>query len=160
MEPLYIESQNWVTFPVAPLTSAPDQQKWVAVLSGIAAFELRGTGPNWRHEKLTLNLHEMVHAIFTMAHRTPSDGKELVFDTEHWANFATINSIAESSRAEQPGFGFAVDTVDVTLWDYDGKRCFTGLEISVAVANHDAQLLRVGFQSTLTGWIREVPTIL
>ena len=44
MEPIAIEALSWVAFPIAPLTpSTPDQQKWVAVLAGIAVFELPGS---------------------------------------------------------------------------------------------------------------------
>lgn len=158
MELTAIDSKNWLAFPIAPLTpSAPDQQKWVAVLSGITVFELHGIGSAWTHDELRLPLDDMVQAIFTMAQRTPSAGHHLRFVVENSANFAAINSIAESGGSQQRDFGFAVDSVET---NFIGRtiRCFDGLTIKVAVANDHAQLLRVGFQSTLTGWIREFRT--
>ncbi len=158
MEPRTIDSKNWVAFPVAPLTpSAPDQQKWVAVLSGIAVFELHGTGSTWTHDELRLTLDDMVQAIFTLAQRTPSVGRHLRFVVEHTANFAAINSIADSSGSQQRDFGFAVDSVETNVIGHT-IRCLDGLTIHVAVANQHAGLLRVGFQSTLIGWIREFHT--
>jgi hypothetical protein len=161
MEPTTIDSKNWLAFPVAPLTpAAPDQQKWVAVLSGIAVFELHGTGSAWTHDALRLSLDDMVQAIFTLAQRTPSAGHHLRFVVEHTANFAainSINSIADSSGTQQRAFGFVVDAVETNVIGHT-IRCFDGLTIKVAVANEQARLLRVGFQSTLTGWIREFRT--
>jgi hypothetical protein len=158
MEPTTIDSKNWVAFPVAPLTpSAPDQQKWVAVLSGIAVFELHSTGRIWTHDALRLTLDDMVQAIFTMAQRAPSAGHYLRFVVEHAANFAAINSIALSSGSEQRDFGFAVDAVESNIIGHT-IHCFDGLTIRVAVANEYAGLHRVGFQSTLTGWTREFRT--
>lgn len=158
MEPTTIDSKNWVTFPVAPLTpSAPDQQKWVAVLSGIAVCELHGTGSDWTHDELRLPLDDMVPAIFTMAERTPSPGHHLRFVIEHSANFAAINSIALRSGSQQQDFGFAVDAVESNFIGHT-IHCFDGLTIGVAVTNQHAGLLRVGFQTTLTGWIREFRT--
>jgi hypothetical protein len=161
MEPTTIDSKSWVAFPVAPLTpSAPDQQKWVAVLSGIAVFELHGTGSAWIHDELRLTLDDMVQAIFTIAQRTPSAGHHLRFVVEHTANFAalnSINSIADGSGSQLRDVGFAVDAVEPNFIGHT-IHCFAGLTIKVAVANEHAQLLRVGFQSTLTGWIREFRT--
>ena len=158
MEPTTIDSKNCVVFPVVPLTpSAPDQQKWVAVLSGIAAFELHGTGSAWTHDELRLTLDDMAQAIFTMAQRTPSTGHHLRFVVEHTASLAAINSIADSSGSQQRAFGFAVDAVETNVIGHT-IRCFDGLTIKVAVAHEQARLLRVGFQSTLTGWIREFRT--
>lgn len=162
MEPTTIDSKNWVAFPVAPLTpAAPDQQKWVLVLSGIAVFDLPNTGSAWTHDEFRLTLDDMVQGIFTMAQRTPSDGHHLRFVVEHTTNIAAINSIysiaADSSGSQQRAFGFVVEAVET---NYIGHiiRCFDGLTIRAAVANEQAQLLRVGFQSTLTGWIREFHT--
>ena len=159
MEPATIDAKSWVAFPVAPLTpSAPDQQKWVAVLAGIAAFELRGTGSAWTHDEVRLPLDDMVQAIFTIAQRTPSAAHHLRFVVEHTANVAAINAIADSSGGSQPrAFGFAVEAVETNIIGHT-IRCFDGLTIKVAVAHEQAQLLRVGFQSTLTGWIREFRT--
>ena len=159
MEPTTIDSKNWLAFPVAPLTpAAPDQQKWVAVLSGIAVFELHGTGSAWTHDALKLTLDDMVQAIFTIAQRTPSAGHHLRFVVEHTANVAAINSIADSSDiSQQRAFGFAVEAVETNSIGHT-IRCFDGLTIKVAVANQCAQPLRVGFQCTLTGWIREFRT--
>src|SRR5690348_6307207 len=108
MEPTAIESKSWVAFPVAPLTSsAPDQQKWVAVLSGIAVFELRGTRSEWTHDEVRLPLDDMVQAIFNVAQRTPSAGHHLRFVIENTANVAAINGIAASGGSQGGDFGFA-----------------------------------------------------
>jgi hypothetical protein len=158
MEPTMIDSKGWVVFPVAPLTpSAPDQQKWVAVLSGIAVFELHGATSTWTHHEVRLTLDDMLQAIFTMAQRTPSAGHHLRFVVEHTANFAAINSIADSSGSQQGEFGFAVEAVETNVIGHT-IHCFDGLTIKVAVASEHAHLLRVGFQSTLIGWIREFRT--
>jgi hypothetical protein len=37
-------------------------------------------------------------------------------------------------------------------------HCFDGLTIKVALASTQAHQLRIGFQSTLTGWIKEFRT--
>ena len=158
MEPTTIDSKSWVAFPVAPLTpDAPDQQKWVAVLSGIAVFELHGSGPAWTHDELRLTLDDMVEAIFTFAQRTPSAGHHLRLVIEHTANVAAINSLAGSGGSQQREFGFAVEAVETNFIGHT-IRCFDGLTINVAVASEQGRLLRVGFQSTLTGWIREFRT--
>jgi hypothetical protein len=158
MEPTTIDSKNWLAFPVAPLTpSAPDQQKWAAVLSGIAAFELGGTASDWTHDALRLTLDDMVQAIFTVAERAPSAGHHLRFVVEHTANFAAINSMAVQSGREQRDFKFAIEAVETNIFGHT-IQCFDGLTIRVAAANEHAGLLRVGFQSTLTGWIREFRT--
>ena len=162
MEPTTIDSKSWVAFPVAPLTpAAPDQQKWVAILSGIAVFELHGTGSAWTHDELRLPLDDMVQAIFALAQRTPSAGHHLRFVVEHTANVAAINSInaiaGSSSGSQQPDVGLAVEAVETNIFGHT-IHCFDGLTIKVAVAVEQAQLLRVGFQATLTGWIREFRT--
>lgn len=161
MEPTTIDSKSCVVFPVAPLTpAAPDQQRWVAVLSGIAVFELHGARSGWTHDELRLTLDDMAGAIFTRAQRTPSVGHHLRFVIEHTANFAAINSInaiGDSSGSQQRAFGFAVDAVETNFIGHT-IQCFDGLTIKVAVTNEHAQPIRVGFQSTLTGWIREFRT--
>jgi hypothetical protein len=161
MEPTTIESKSWVAFPVAPFTpltpDAPDEQKWVAVLSGIAVFELHGAGSALTHDEVRLTLDDMVQAIFTIAQRSPSEGHHLRFVIEHTANIAAINAIAGSSGSKQGDFGFAVEAVETNFIGHT-IRCFDGLTIKVAVAGEHARLLRVGFQSTLTGWIREFRT--
>jgi hypothetical protein len=176
MEPTAIDSKSWVAFPVAPVSSvasvasvtpvtpnAPDQQKWVAVLSGIAVFELQGTGSGsaWTHDELRLPLDDMLQAIFTFAQRTPSAGHHLRFVIEHTANFASINSIAASSGSHHGEFGVAVEAVEANIFGHT-IHCFDGLTLKVAVANDHARdharLLRVGFQTTLSGWIREFRT--
>lgn len=158
MEPTTIDSKSWVAFPVAPLTpTAPDQQKWVAVLAGIAAFELHGTGSAWTHDELRLTLDDMVQAIFTIAQRTPSAGHHLRFVIEHTANVAAINSIAGGGGSYPRELGLAIDAVETNFIGHT-IRCFDGLTIKVAVAQEQVRLLRVGFQSTLTGWIREFRT--
>lgn len=158
MEPSAIDSKSWLAFPVAPLTpTAPDQQKWVAVLSGIAVFELHGTGSAWTHDEVRLTLDDMVQAIFATAQRTPSAGHHLRFVVEHAANVAAINSIADSGGSQERDVGFAVEAVETNFIGHT-IRCFDGLTIRVAVASEQARLLRVGFQSTLTGWIREFRT--
>jgi hypothetical protein len=164
MEPTTIDAQSWVAFPLAPLLpTTPDQQKWVAVLSGIAVFELQGSESGWIHEEVRLTLDDLLQAIFTFAQRAPSAGHHLRFILEHTANVVAINSvtsihsIADSSGAQQQAFGFAVDGVETNFIGHT-IRCFDGLTIKVAVAGEHAHLLRVGFQSTLTGWIREFRT--
>jgi hypothetical protein len=164
MEPTTIDAKSWVAFPVAPLApSAPDQQKWVAILSGIAVFEAQGSESGWTHDEVRLTLDDLVQAIFTFAQRTPSAGRHLRFIIEHTANVAAINSvnpsrsIADSSGSQQQEFGFAVDGVETNFIGHT-IHCFDGLTIKVAVKGERAHLLRVGFQSTLTGWIREFRT--
>lgn len=158
MELTTIDSKNLVVFPIAPLTpAAPDEQKWVAVLSGIAVSELRGTGSAWAHDEVRLTLDDIVQAIFTRAQRTPSAGHHLRFVIEHTANFAAINSIDTSNGSQQGVFGFAVEAVETNFFGHT-IRCFDGLTIKVGVATEQARVLRVGFQSTLTGWIKEFRT--
>jgi chemotaxis regulatin CheY-phosphate phosphatase CheZ len=161
MEPTTIGAQSWVAFPVAPLTpTTPDQQKWVAILAGIAVIESQGSGSEWIHEDVRLTLDGLLEAIFTFAQRTPSAGHHLRFVIEHTANVAainSINSIVDSSGPQQHAFGFAVEAVETNFVGHT-IRCFDGLTIKVAIACEQAQLLRVGFQSTLTGWIREFRT--
>jgi hypothetical protein len=159
-----IDAQSWVAFPVAPLTATtPDQQKWVAVLSGIAVFELQGSGSEWIHEEVRLTLDDLLQGIFTFAQRAPSAGHHLRFVIEHTATLAAINTvrsvhpITDSSGAQQHEFGFAVDGVETNFIGHT-IRCFAGLTIKVAVAGDHTHLYRVGFQSTLTGWIREFHT--
>jgi hypothetical protein len=129
----------------------------VAVLSGIAVFELHDTGSVLIHEDVRLTLDDMVQAIFALAGRTPSAGHHLRFVIEHTANVAAINSIAGSGGSHQRDFGFAVEAVETNFIGHT-IRCFDGLTIKVAVAHEQARLLRIGFQSTLTGWIREFRT--
>ncbi len=157
MEPTMIDSQSWVAFPVASLTPpAPDQQKWVAVLAGIAVFEPPSTGSAWTQNELKLSLDDMLQAIFTFAQRTPSAGHHLRFVVEHTATIAALNSIA-TGGAQQGAVGCAVEAVETDVIGHT-IRCFAGLTVRVAVAAEHAQQLRVSFQSTLTGWIREFRT--
>jgi hypothetical protein len=164
MEPTTIDSKSWVAFPIAPLTpTAPDQRKWVAVLAGIAIFELHESGSGWTHDEVRLTLDDMTQAIFTIAQRTPSAGHHLRFVVEHTANAAAINSInsinsmTDSVGSQERDFGFAAEAVETNLIGHT-IHCIDGLTIKVAVAGAHAHLLRVGFQSTLTGWIREFRT--
>jgi hypothetical protein len=161
MEPTTIDAQSWVAFPVAPLTSStPEQQKWVAVLAGIAVFELQRTESGWMHEEVRLRFDDQLQAIFTFAQRTPSAGHHLRFVLERTANVAAINSIrsiADSSGPQQQVVEFAVDGVETNFIGHT-IHCFDGLTIKVALASAYAQQLRVGFQSTLTGWIKEFRT--
>jgi hypothetical protein len=158
MEPAAIDSKNWLAFPVAPLTpDAPDQQKWMVVLTGIAVFGLHGATPAWTHEELTLTVDDMLQAVFTMAERTPTAGHHLRFVVENSASFAVINSITTISGSGQRDFEFAIDAVEPSLIGHT-IRCLAGLTIKMTVASDQAQVLRVGFQSTLTGWIREFRT--
>jgi hypothetical protein len=164
MEPTTIDAKSWVAFPVAPLTpTTPDQQKWVAILAGIAVFELQGSGSEWIHVEVRLTLDDLLEAIFTFAQRTPSTGHHLRFVLERTANVAAINSVnsihsmADSSGSQKKELGFAVEAVETNFVGHT-IRCFDGLTIKVAIACEQAQLLRVGFQSTLTGWIRQFRT--
>jgi len=164
MEPTTIDSKSWVAVPVAPFPpltlAAPDQQKWGAVLTGIAVFALHGSGSAWTHDEVRLTLDDMVQAIFTFAQRAPSAGHHLRFVVEHTANFAAINSIAGStggSGSQQGDFGFAVEAVEANFIGHT-IRCFDGLTIKLAVTGERARLLSLAFQSTLTGWIREFRT--
>ena len=161
MEPIAIDAQSWVAFPIAPLTpSTPDQQKWVAVLAGIAVFELQGRESGWMHEEVRLRFDDLLPDIFTFAQRTPSAGHHLRFVLEHTANVAAINSIrsiADSSGPQQQDSGLLLMVVETNFIGHT-IHCFDGLTIKVAVASEHAQQLRVGFQSTLTGWIKEFRT--
>jgi hypothetical protein len=158
MEPMAIDAQSWVAFPIAPLTpSTPEQQKWVAVLTGIAVFELQGAESGWVHEDVRLRFDDLLPDIFTFAQRTPSAGHHLRFVLERTANVAAINSIANSSGPQQQEAGFVVDGMETNFIGHT-IRCFDGLTIKVALASEQAQQLRVGFQSTLTGWIKEFRT--
>ncbi|HEY1391233.1 MAG TPA: hypothetical protein VGF38_22035 [Ktedonobacterales bacterium] len=163
MEPTTIDAKSWVVFPIAPLTpTTPDQQKWVAILAGIAVFELQGSESGWKHDDVRLRFDDLLQDVFTFAQRTPSAGHHLRFALEHTANVAAINSmhaihsIADSSGSEQAP-GFAVEAVETNVIGHT-IHCFDGLTIKVAVASEHTQQLRVGFQSTLTGWIREFRT--
>jgi len=164
MEPTTIDAKSWVVFPIAPLTpTTPDQQKWVAVLSGIAVFELQGSESGWIHDEVRLRFDDLLQDIFTFAQHTPSTGHHLRFVLEHAANVAAINSmhaihsIADSPRPQQQDFEVAVEGVETNFIGHT-IRCFDGLTINVAVTGKHAHLLRVGFQSTLSGWIREFRT--
>ena len=161
MEPIAIDALSWVAFPIAPLTSStPDQQKWVAVLAGIAVFELQGRESGWMHEEVRLRFDDLLPDIFTFAQRAPSAGHHLRFVLEHTANVAAINSISsreDGSVSHESAFGFAVEAVETNFIGHT-IRCFDGLTIKVALAGVHEQLLRVGFQSTLTGWIKEFRT--
>ena len=164
MEPETIEAKNWLAFPIAPLTpAAPDQQKSVAIVSGVAVFTLHGSGSDWTHDAVRLPLDDMTQEIFTIAQRTPSAGHHLRFVVERTANFAAINTInavsanTASNGSEQRAFGFAVDAVETNTIGHT-IHCFDGLTITVAILGEQAQLSKVGFQSTLTGWIREFRT--
>src|SRR5436305_13834815 len=112
MEPTTIGAQSWVAFPVAPLTpTTPDQQKWVAILAGIAVIESQGSGSEWIHVDVRLTLDGLLEAIFTFAQRTPSAGHHLRFVIEHTANIAASNSTnshADSSGQQQHTLGSAV----------------------------------------------------
>ena len=156
-----IDALSWVAFPIAPLTpSTPEQQKWVAVLAGIAVFELQGSESGWMHEEVRLRFDDLLPDIFTFAQRTPSAGHHLRFVLEHTANVAAINSIssrADGSGSHEHAFGFAVDGVETNFIGHT-IHCFDGLTIKVAVASEQTQQFRVGFQSTLTGWIKEFRT--
>ncbi len=164
MEPTTIDAKSSVVFPIAPLTpTTPDQQKWVAILAGIAVFELHSASSEWTHEEVRLRFDDLLQTIFTFAQRTPAPGHHLRFVLEYTANVAAINSMlaihsmADSSGPQQQEFGFAVDGVETNFIGHT-IRCFDGLTIKVAVTGERAHLLRVGFQSTLTGWIREFRT--
>ena len=161
MEPTTIDAKSWVAFPIAPLTpTTPEQQKWVAILAGIAVFELQGSESGWMHDEVRLRFDDLLQDIFTFAQRTPSTGHHLRFVLEHAANVAAINSIhsiADRSGPQQQDFGFAVDGVETNFFGHT-IHCFDGLTIKLAFAGKQTQQLSVGFQSTLTGWIREFRT--
>jgi hypothetical protein len=161
MQPIAIEAQSWVAFPITPLTLfAPEQQKWVAVLAGIAVFELQSADSGWIYEDVRLRFDDLLPDIFTFPQRTPSAGLHLRLIVEHAANFAainSINSIGDGTGSQQGDLGSAVDSVETNVVGHT-IHCYDGLTINVAVAGAHAQLLRVGFQSTLTGWISEAHT--
>jgi hypothetical protein len=164
MEPTTIDAKTWVAFPVAPLTpSAPDLQKWVAVLAGIAVFELQGSKSGWTHDEVRLTLDDLLQPIFTFAQRTPSASHHLRFIIEHTANVAAINSVnstnaeTDSSGVHQQELEFIVEAVETNFIGHT-IHCFDGLTIKVAVTGERARRVRVGFQSTLTGWIKEFRT--
>ena len=158
MEPIAIDSKNWLAFPVGSLTpAAPDQQKWVAVLTGIAVFELHRPTSAWAHEELTLAVDDMLQAVFTIADRAPSAGHHLRFVVENSTSFAAINSIEALSGADPRDLSLAIEAVETSVIGHT-IRCFAGLTMKVAVAGDHAQVLRVGFQCTLAGWIREFRT--
>jgi hypothetical protein len=51
IEPTTIDAQSWVAFPITLLTpSAPDQQKWLVILAGIAVSELRAATAERRQQ--------------------------------------------------------------------------------------------------------------
>jgi hypothetical protein len=133
------------------------------VLAGIAVFELQASEPEWAHEELRLTLDDLLQAIFTFAQRTPAPGHHLRFVLEHSANAAALNSIhslnsaADSTGPQRQEFGVVVDSVETNFIGHT-IRCFDGLTIKVAAIGVRGRLLRVGFQSTLTGWIREFRT--
>jgi hypothetical protein len=65
-----------VVFLIAPLTpTAPDQQQWLTILSGIAVFEFQGIESRWTYAELRLALDDMMQAIFMIAQRTPSSSR-------------------------------------------------------------------------------------
>jgi hypothetical protein len=107
-----------------------------------------------------LRFDDLLPDIFAFAQRAPSAGHHLRFVLERTANVAAINSIrsiADSSRPQQQEAGFVVEGVETNFIGHT-IHCFDGLTIKVALASAHAQQLRVGFQSTLTGWIKEFRT--
>jgi hypothetical protein len=103
MEPIAIEAQNWVAFPIPPLApSAPEQQKWVSVLTGIAVFALQDAGSGWVHEDVRLRFDELLPDIFAFAQRTPAAGHHLRYVLERTANVAAINAIRSIADSGGP----------------------------------------------------------
>jgi hypothetical protein len=124
----------------------------VLVLSGVALFGFQGTA-GWRRDSLGLQI-DLTDPINASGRSAPP-GKELKFEVEQWAPFATMNSIFDQDQSVNAGY--AVDAFRVTFFTRDTfTRLFGTLEADLAVRDTDAFIFSVGYHLTLVGTIVEV----
>jgi hypothetical protein len=148
---------NWVMIPAPWRLDAPTptavEQKWVMFLSGVAIVDFRGTRTSdWDRETLKLKLDTRPAIESTGAQARPN--RELGFQVEQWAPFATINSIVDKNQAINAGF--AVDSFSPILTSEgveEISQIFYGLDVQAAIRDNDAILHRIGYQVTMLGRI-------
>jgi hypothetical protein len=145
---------NWVIVPIGQPPVRPEDQQWLLTLSGVALFTFQGlTNTDWRRD--SLRLHINLTGAIQATGRSAAPGRELKFQVEQCAPFATLSSIFD--QAQSVNAGYAVDAFRPTFITRDTfAQIFDTLEVDLAVRDNDAFILRVGYQITLVGRIVEV----
>ena len=133
------------------------------MLSGVVILDLKGTGPQWRHETCLINpdvSHPIDYAISHHHVPTPSQAHQSRFQVEQWVPHAAPSAIFDKEHSVNAGFAvdlwrphhFATDTDVVTNAPFG--NIFTGIEVDLAVSDIDAIFYRVSYHITLLGRIR------
>jgi len=145
---------NWVIVPTGQTPARPEDQKWFVVLSGVALFTFQGQSTaDWRRDSLRLEI-DLTGPIQASGRSAPA-GRELKFEVEQWAPFATMNSIFDQDQSVNAGF--AADAFRPIFTTRDTfTQIFDTLEVDLAVRDTDAFIFRVGYHLTLVGTIVEV----
>lgn len=166
--------QNWLITPAAlafgehPPTNIHDQ-KWLLVLTGVVAANLKGTSTSqWLNTNLSF-LPDMAGsggsgplnwAIAQYGIPKPENqGYRIGFSVDGWAPFVSLSAIYD--QAESIDAGYAIDVwrpnhfgtgIDA-FSDAAVGNIFTGVNVDVGVRDTDAWILRLGYNITLRGRI-------
>jgi hypothetical protein len=148
---------NFVIVPTGQTPVRPEDQKWFLVLSGVAVFTFQGqSAADWRRDSLRLAID--LKGPIQASGRSAPPGRELKFEVEQWAPFATMNSIFDQN--ESVNGGYAVDAFRPIFTTRDTfPQIFDTLEVDLAVRDTDAFIFRVGYHLTLVGTIVDVALI-
>ncbi len=145
---------NYVIVPTGQTPPRPEDQRWFLIHSGVALFTFQGQSRDvWRRDSLRLEID--LSGPFVATGRSASPGRELKFEVEQTASFATMNSIFD--RNEALDAGFAVDAFRPIFTTRDNfPQIFDSLEVDLAVRDTDAFIFRIGYHLTLVGRVVEV----
>jgi hypothetical protein len=147
-------ARHWMFIPNERVTQPPNPPavpyRGLIILTGIAIIDLQGASPaSWRRERVILRLDRdfaRAAALAPWAPNTP--GNFLVFQSEQWAPFVTVN--ARYNRGPADNDGTAVDSFWLDL--SAGKAV---INIDVAVRDVDAFIYRLGYSLHLYGRLEE-----
>ncbi len=130
------KSSHWVHTQVA-------NNKHLVTLTGIVLTDFKGTGQNWRRDRIEFALRFPTSFIPT--------GRW--FQVEHWAPFVTINAISNQHHAVNAGW--AVDQ----FGGPGSVKIFNsvGIWADMAIRDIDGHLWRIGYTLTVSGVFTEPP---
>ncbi len=156
---LFTQSTNAAAFVtpqwiLTPLSTDPQKGPYLLVLSGIVAtnFEaIQHTG--WRSDTLQIQPDvDIKNALsFANAPKAPP-GSRTMFEVQQYSTFGSLSSIFDESEAVNAGFSIN------SFWPFfePGSRRLVGVNMTIAVQDRDASLLRVGYQITAVGTFTQV----
>jgi hypothetical protein len=179
-----IQGQNWRITPAAPGPNEPAarsffEQKWVMVLTGVAALSvtttngvidgIHGNNPHdWRRGGVRITPGAIFEATQAMMNQygvnPPPPGNGVLFSLDQWAPFVAVSSFLDLNelpgRGQRPsGAGVAVDLWRPVhfgdAWDVNNRpvpNVWRGIDIDIAVYGQ-AVLHRLSWDISLLGKI-------